>query len=199
MTNNLPSLMVAVTDHSAIVKVNGRANFTTSVSFKRLVGELHERGFEQFVLDLSDCVTMDSTFLGVLAGTALRFSERRAGAHSPENQRPGAGRLRLLNPNQRVADLLDNLGVSDLFSTLYCETPDPPAQQLTPAQELNPSREELSKTCLEAHQVLMDVNPDNIPKFKDVAQFLAEDLKKAKAEESPGPSSAAEQERTCSS
>jgi hypothetical protein len=37
---------------------------------------------------------------------------------------------------------------------------------------------EISRTCLEAHQTLMRINPDNIAKFKDVAQFLAEDLKK---------------------
>ena len=43
-----------------------------------------------------------------------------------------------------------------------------------------PTREEMSQTCLEAHQLLMKINPDNIPKFKDVTQFLAEDLRKLK-------------------
>jgi hypothetical protein len=50
----------------------------------------------------------------------------------------------------------------------------------TPA-ETPVSKEDLSKTCLEAHQTLMAVNPDNIPKFKEVTQFLAEDLKKSKS------------------
>ncbi len=39
-------------------------------------------------------------------------------------------------------------------------------------------RKEISRTCLEAHEALMRINPNNIPKFKEVAQFLAEDLKK---------------------
>jgi anti-anti-sigma regulatory factor len=181
MTNPAPSLLVAIANHSAIVKVNGRANFTTSVSFKRLIHELTERGYRHFVLDLSDCVTMDSTFLGVLAGTALKLTE--PSSHSPgSNSAPAAEArpaLRLVNPNQRVADLLDNLGVSELFPTVQCDGATVPADHLTPAKEVQPSREELSATCLEAHQVLMDVNPENIPRFKDVAQFLAEDMKKA--------------------
>ena len=38
----------------------------------------------------------------------------------------------------------------------------------------------MSRTCLDAHQTLMEINPANIPKFKDVAQFLADDLKNLK-------------------
>ena len=55
------------------------------------------------------------------------------------------------------------------------------ARQETPAKSAAaaPSRVEMSRNCLEAHEILMAINPDNIPKFKDVAKFLAEDLKKA--------------------
>jgi hypothetical protein len=51
-------------------------------------------------------------------------------------------------------------------------------QDLAPA---SPTREEVQRTCLEAHQLLMEINPANVAKFKDVAAFLAEDLKKLKA------------------
>jgi anti-anti-sigma regulatory factor len=182
MTNNMPTLLVAVVDQAAIVKVNGRANFTTSVSFKRLVGELRQRGYNSFILDLTECITMDSTFLGVLAGTALKLSEpacvpqNGAHKHLPDCQ------LRLLNPNQRVADLLDNLGISDLFRTVHCQSQPKPEEFVAPAETPAPSREELSKTCLEAHRLLMDLNPANVPKFKEVTQFLAEDLKHLRAE-----------------
>jgi anti-sigma B factor antagonist len=178
MTNNVPSLMVAVADHAAIVKVNGRANFATSVTFKRLVGELTQRGFEQVILDLTECVTMDSTFLGVLAGTALKFAETHRNTHDGHR----GCHLRLLNPNQRVADLLENLGVAELFTTIHSNTPVADGQTMTPAEETNPSRVELSQACLEAHQTLMDINPDNVPRFKEVTQFLAEDIKKLTAE-----------------
>jgi hypothetical protein len=37
---------------------------------------------------------------------------------------------------------------------------------------------ELARTCLEAHRTLMGIKPENVAKFKDVAQFLAEDVKR---------------------
>jgi hypothetical protein len=49
-----------------------------------------------------------------------------------------------------------------------------PVEQ-TPAST---DRKEMSRHCLEAHRVLMEIKPENVVKFKDVAQFLAEDLKK---------------------
>jgi anti-sigma B factor antagonist len=195
MANNPPGLLVALVDHAAIVKINGRANFTSSVAFKRLISELRQRGCLSFVLDLSLCVTMDSTFLGVLAGAALMLAEadKTPQNGSLSNELAATPRLHLLNPNQRVADLLDNLGVSDLFQTVHCAI-EPEAEQYRAAgEDIEPSREEVSRTCLEAHLLLMDLNPQNIPKFKEVTQFLAEDLKRLNAEAasdsaSPGPS-----------
>jgi hypothetical protein len=40
------------------------------------------------------------------------------------------------------------------------------------------TRADITRNCLEAHQTLMDIKPENVNKFKDVAQFLAEDLKR---------------------
>lgn len=51
-------------------------------------------------------------------------------------------------------------------------------QALAPAAK--PSREEVSRNCLEAHKILMELCPSNAAKFKEVTQFLAEDLKKLK-------------------
>jgi hypothetical protein len=45
---------------------------------------------------------------------------------------------------------------------------------------INPTREQIKRTSLEAHQTLMAVHPDNIARFKDVTLFLAEDLKNLK-------------------
>jgi hypothetical protein len=85
-----------------------------------------------------------------------------------------------LNPNTRIAELLENLGVIHLFK-IRIGTLDLPKEVAThtPAQA-NPTREEVSRNCLEAHRTLMEISPDNVPKFKEVTQFLAEDLKKSK-------------------
>jgi hypothetical protein len=44
-------------------------------------------------------------------------------------------------------------------------------------ESINPSHEQIARTSLEAHETLMAMNPENVARFKDVTQFLAEDLK----------------------
>jgi hypothetical protein len=39
-----------------------------------------------------------------------------------------------------------------------------------------PTREEAAPTILEAHENLIEFDPRNVPKFKDVVEFLREDL-----------------------
>lgn len=173
MAKTPSNLLVSALDRTAFVKITGRANFTLSVNFKTLLAELREHGYLSYVLDLSECMTMDSTFLGVLAGFAIKLAD-------DPNQSVPSHCLQLLNPNQRVIDLLENLGIAHLFQIVHGTNPAEATLRPTPQTEKDPTREELSQTCLEAHQTLMAVNPDNIPKFKDVAQFLAEDLKKSK-------------------
>ncbi len=169
------NLLVAIAERVAFVKIAGRANFTLSVPFKSLLLGLRERGFRDFVLDLTECGTMDSTFLGVLAGLALSSTENKPA--------PDPFCLQLLNPNQRVSDLLENLGVAHLFTMIRGGNPMESALAPSPPPDATPTREEISRTCLEAHQLLMKVNPENIPKFKDVTRFLAEDLKKLNSKE----------------
>lgn len=47
-----------------------------------------------------------------------------------------------------------------------------------PARTEAASQVEITRTCLPAHKLLMEIQPKNVAKFKDVAQFLAEDLKR---------------------
>jgi anti-anti-sigma regulatory factor len=166
----LPSarLSVLVGKDFACVKIAGRANFTFSPDFKTLLAELMQKGYGHFIIDLSECVLMDSTFLGVLAGFGIKLNK------GTPTDKSG---IELSNPNARVTELLENLGVLQLFKIINgaVELSGDVSVQ-TPAP-VNPSHEEITRTSLEAHQALMAVNPDNVPRFKDVAQFLAEDLK----------------------
>ena len=158
----------------ACIRIIGRANFTSSVDFKALFNELSQKGCNCIVLDLSECVLMDSTFLGVLAGFGLKLS-----AGNGEQSRHG---IELLNPSPRIIELLETLGVLHLFKvTAGSVSPPTPTQALEPTPS-NPTKAEVTRTCLEAHQTLMDISPANAARFKDVAQFLAEGSKKPKKE-----------------
>lgn len=180
---NLPGakLFVLVGDEFACVKIVGRANFTSSIDFRTLINELVEKQYRYFVLDLSECVLMDSTFLGVLAGFGLKMNQANCDR---------TGTIELANPNERVADLLENLGVLQLFKVT--EGPSRVPQGAEPCLQApsNPSREEVTRACLEAHRTLMAINPENVGRFKEVTQFMAEDLKKLKAAKKNGESNA---------
>ena len=158
----------------ACIRIIGRANFTASVDFKALLDELGSKGCDCYVLDLSECLLMDSTFLGVLAGLGVKLSSGKAGK-APRG-------VELFNPGPRIVELLETLGVLHLFKVARGSITPPVATQAMEHTPAAPTQEELTRACLEAHQTLMDLNPANAAKFKDVAQFLAEGVKKAKTE-----------------
>jgi anti-anti-sigma regulatory factor len=160
--------MVAVAEQSAWIQISGRANFTASVDFKALVAELHRTGHQRFELDLTECVLMDSTFLGILAQFGMKMNQAA---------KPGERGIELLNANPRITELLENLGALHLFTSTTGATPCPDdAKPCTPAP-VNPTHQEITRTCLEAHETLMSMNQENTQRFKDVTRFLAEDLK----------------------
>jgi anti-sigma B factor antagonist len=168
MSTSSAKLSVLVGKNFACLKIAGRANFTSSPDFKTLLEELLHKGYGHFIIDLSECVLMDSTFLGVLSGFGLKINPTAVS---------GSSAIKLLNPNTRVSELLENLGALHLFkiTTGVLQLPDD-VKASTP-ESINPTHEEITRTSLEAHQTLMTVNPENYARFKDVTQFLAEDLK----------------------
>jgi anti-sigma B factor antagonist len=168
MSTSAAKLSVLVGKNFACVKIAGRANFTFSPDFKTLLTELLQKGYGHFIIDLSECVLMDSTFLGVLAQFGLKINPASAPEHIG---------IELLNLNTRVAELLENLGALHLFkiSNGALQLPDH-VKSCTP-ESGHPTHEQITRVCLEAHQTLMAVNPENVARFKDVTRFLAEDLK----------------------
>lgn len=170
MSNGTASVSVWVGDQFVCIKLAGRANFQCSIDFRTLINHLHGKGHKRFVIDVSTCQLMDSTFLGVLASLAVKFGQQQNGTVPTP--------LELLNPSDRVIDMLDNLGITPFFKVIRgC----PPVEgEFSPVEKTAASadRAETTKTCLEAHRVLMELNPANIAKFKDVTKFLEEDLKK---------------------
>lgn len=166
--SKIPSkIEVAVMDSTAFIRISGRASLLNSVEFRSGVNTLAHRGVSHFVLDLTECPIMDSTFLGVLAGLVIG-----------EGKEGSALGIEILNPHQRVVDLLDSLGVVHFFKISHNAQPCTAVFDESISDSDRVSAAERSRTCLEAHKVLMDLNPQNIPKFQDLTRLLVEDLEK---------------------
>ena len=163
-------LLVSVGEREVRLRITGRANFTCGPDFKNLTTGLLEKGYRRFVIEMSECVLMDSTFLGLLCGLALRLKESGNGLAGVE----------LLNANPRVTDLLESLGITEIIKLGHAPMSVPETAEITPLCCGGHSREEMTQTSLDAHQTLRDLSPENAARFKDVVQFLAEDLKRLK-------------------
>jgi len=172
MSRPAPEILVCSQDRDVCIRIRGRADATASVAFKELLNELRERHFEHYELELSDCQVMDSTFLGVLCGFAQKCETEPSGAlHKPI----------LFNANDRITGLLSSLGVDEMFDFRQGNPVNRGECKPVAGIEDKPSRESVGATSLDAHKTLMSLNPDNIPKFKDLTEFLAEDLKKLRS------------------
>ncbi len=162
------SLSVLVGKNFACIKIAGRANFASSPDFKALLDGLSQKQFRHFIIDLTECLLMDSTFLGVLAGFGMKLNPKGA-----TNERG----IELNNASERVADLLENLGTVHLFRLTQGNLKLPDDVKTCTPETINPSHEQIARTSLEAHETLMAMNPENVARFKDVTQFLSEDLR----------------------
>jgi anti-anti-sigma regulatory factor len=160
-------LLVAVEGGTVFLKITGRASVACSVDFQKLVAGLKERGLSNFVCNLKDCLMMDSTFLGVLAGFSLKLMQSNPGAHEP--------RFVLANASERIFDSIDNMGMSAYFKFASDTLADHRYSETGPCSA---TKIDITRASLEAHELLMSLHPANVEKFKDVAEFLAEELKR---------------------
>jgi len=167
-------LLVAIAKDTAFVRVQGRGSFKVSTAMKEFVAAAIERGCQRMILDMAECIGMDSTFMGVLAGLAVRLKAQ------------ADGRIIMLNLSLRTRGLLATLGLDQVIEPYMAGgTPEPlqalfpvTGEKLTSLDTLEGSSRATAETMLEAHEDLVRLAPDNLPKFKDVLTFLREDLKR---------------------
>lgn len=126
------------------------------------------RGFREFIIDLGACTTMDSTFMGTMAGVALRLKEM------------GHGRLHVVHCGERSRELLTGLGLDQIFTLHANGAPAPECELLARAEpeamEAAERKQEQKREMLHAHEALCAASPGNISRFKDVLDYLREDL-----------------------
>lgn len=157
-----PIFTVDASGEPVVLRINGRASYLTSAPVNQLFARLLDRGKTCFLVDFSDCTGMDSTFLGILAGTAMRIRRE-----VPD------GRLDLCNLNARNLELVRNLG---LHRILTVRTDDPcetgaGSERMEALETGNVN----ARAMLEAHRSLVEADADNQAKFQDVIQYLEQE------------------------
>ena len=125
------------------------------------------RGYREFIVDLQNCVMMDSTFMGTLAGVALRLKEL------------GNGHLHVVHCGGRSRELLSGLGLDQIFDIHSGGVAGPTCSDLDGDEAPTASSEQKrqqAQTMLDAHEALCEAAPENFTRFKDVLDYLKQDL-----------------------
>jgi anti-sigma B factor antagonist len=156
-----PVYLVDAYSDPVVIRIEGRASFLNSACLRDFVNQMLKSGKSRFVIDFLRCTSMDSTFLGVLAGFALELRKT-----TPR------GSLVLTRMGQRNLELIRNLGLHKLLTidssesgagTHACDTP-----------LVGAARGELenARLVLEAHENLVSADESNRGKFQDVLVFM---------------------------
>ena len=140
------------------IRVDGRGSFQNSPALKEFARKQIEEGRRKLVVDLKNCIAMDSTFMGTLASLAIRLRD------------VGGGDLWVVNRNERNADLLAGLGIDTLFSDkpLLGTHNGECKEAIHHVADKAATREVIQ----EAHAACVAVDPRNADKFKDVLEHL---------------------------
>jgi anti-sigma B factor antagonist len=162
-------IQVGLMGKTVMVRVHGRATHQHAQRLREFSSEMVGRGYRLFEVDLGRCTYMDSTFLGVLVGISLQL------------ERSGEGSVSIFSITHRNLELLRTLGVDRFFKVDAPGRGDARVQgQLNALPEKEVSKMDWAGTVLEAHQILAQVDERNQARFKDLLDYMREDLEKAK-------------------
>lgn len=151
-----PTFLVNAYADPVVVKVIGKANYLNCNSFREFIQTIIEGGSRRIFIDFTKCKGMDSTFLGILAGTAIELRKSNP-----------AGVLTIGNLSERNHELICNLGLQNLLTVVD------DAESVEDTLDALENKEvSEAKKILEAHRNLTQADKENKAKFQDVIAFL---------------------------
>ena len=165
-------LYACPSDDVIVFRIQGRGTFLNSAPFKSIIQTMQARNPQTtFILDMRECESMDSTFMGVLAGVGL--AQRR-------EKRPN---LTLVNVSDRVRKLLTTLGLAhflDIRSSIPEKTPLPEIDAFQQTDPVQANREDQILHMIQAHQDLVHLDSSNKIRFENVLKYLSDSLEKSR-------------------
>lgn len=164
-------LEIARAEGAVYVRVVGAGSFAVALPLRETGEELIAEGHRKFLIDLRACESVDSTFMGTLAGLAASVG-MGAGAEG--------GWIQAVNANPHVLRLMHELGLAKILRvrTDAVEVPALPGTRLEarlggPAKRL--------ETAADAHRRLLPLDPANEKRFAGVLQLLDKELQGLRA------------------
>ncbi len=146
------------------VKVRGRVSYLNAMPLSHFFDYMLKQGKRHFSIDFEDCLGVDSTFLGILAGLAIEL--RRC---EPK------GVCRVFHLSPRNLDLMRHVGLHKMVE-IEEVVPEQSLSGKAVGQELVASGEvtksHLKEVVRSAHENLIRIDEQNKKRFQDVVSFL---------------------------
>ena len=147
-----------------VIAISGRANYAITPDLRSLTQKLSAESLTSpdkysFIFDMENVETMDSTFMGAMAGIALR------------QKKDTSTKIVLCNLNPHCQQLLSTLGVSH-FVELRVADPSTAQMKWQTADKETLSKVEMTTMMLEAHETLSNLVSSNEVQFAGVIDYL---------------------------
>lgn len=166
MSKNLDGkYLVDAESDPLIIKVIGRASYLNC----RPLADFFEKALAQkkhnFGIDLGECTSMDSTFIGIITSLAMRLVQHNA-----------LESVRLYHVSERNLELIHNMGLDRIFTIEKGDLP--PRSAFEDEKPLLSHKWEAAnpELVLKAHQALVAANEANKRKFEDLMTLLEREL-----------------------
>ena len=159
------TLSISRNQNSCGIILSGRVNFETVVPLRDFANNIPE-DIKNITVDLGECLSMDSTCMGVLSMLALLGIKRKL-------------KMRLLNAGGN-RQLLKGLGVEKLFK-FEDGAFEPYEDVIYPKPEaVKKNLQTAAETVLEAHQTLISADDSNRCRFESVVEMTKQDIDRIK-------------------
>ena len=156
-------------DGITFIRVKGNASFVCAPPLRELAKKLATEPFGGLKIDLEACTWMDSTFMGMLAMLGLNAKKKNVPAE-------------IYNASEQNEKLLCGLGLKKVFSFLtgpFADAGDAHAASNASTPEGS------ARNVLDAHQTLMDIDINNVPKFEKVVEYVRKDIDRMEQDKKP--------------
>jgi anti-anti-sigma factor len=96
-------ILIGRDGNRGLIRIIGVGTFQGAVTFKTHYSELISEGVTEFVIDLSKCEQLDSTYLGIILGLALKL------------RKMGLGQVHVIHLNDMIKSLFKGTGLDQIF------------------------------------------------------------------------------------
>lgn len=158
---NTNFLEVAIAGDTAYLRLHGRITFEHAPAILSFISHARDQGVKGFLIDMSACVTLDSTVIGIITSQTLR-------------QKNEGRRIILFNLSEHVREILTTLGLEKVLE--IADRKSCPTLPFERAEDQKTSKIEISRIMLDAHETLSEINQENAVEFKNVVTYLRQKL-----------------------